>query len=243
MANKGPSAKHLMIDKTNTTIVVVVGLAAFLSTFSLVSSKALFSQRSYQNRVVAKQEQAKKQLQDNIAAVDTLKASYTEFASRSENIIGGSSSEARSPRGGDNGKIVLDALPSTYDYPALISSIEKILKDRNYLITQIGGTDNTATDGVSSSLPGSTPPASSSGSATAKVALPAGVVEMPFEISAKSNYQASIGLLSAFSKSIRPLYVQQLSISAEDNAIVTSLSGKSFFQPEKVLDIRKEVVK
>src|SRR6185436_19057656 len=97
-----------------------------ITVFSLMASRGLLGQRSYQARVINEKGKAVKQLQSNVAATKSLVDSYSNFTSLSSNVLGGN------PRGtgdkdGDNGKIVLDSLPSKYDFPALTTSLEKIL--------------------------------------------------------------------------------------------------------------------
>ena len=237
------STKRLQIDKANSTIVIAVSVAAFATAFSLVSAKSLLARQSYQNKVIAAQEKARDQLQSNIDAIDDLKVKYTEFVNRQENIIKGSSAGS-GERDGDNARIVLDALPSKYDFPALASSLEKILEDRNYRIQTIGGTDNEANlnagQSTDSAVPGSTTPATDT-AATQQTAGSA--VEMPFELGAEGSYQGMIDLLQVFRNSIRPLYVQMLTFTAGDgDAVQIDIQGKTYYQPERTLNITEEVV-
>ena len=127
MANNPLSSKRLQIDKANASMVAFLAVAAFIAVFSLVASKALLSQRSYQSRVIAEKKKALTQLKTNNQAATELVAAYKSFVAAPENIIAGSASGS-GDRDGDNAKIVLDALPSKYDFPALVTSIEKILK-------------------------------------------------------------------------------------------------------------------
>lgn len=216
------STKKIQIDKANTTIVAAVGIAAFLVAFSLVSTKSLLSRRSYQARVITAQEKARDQLKNNIESVDELKIKYSEFVERQENIIGGGR-DGKGDKDGDNAKIILDALPSKYDFPALASSLEKILVDRSYTINNINGTDNEVTYNAQ---------------ASAQVQQP---VEMPFELAASGQYNKIIDLLGVFNKSIRPINITSLKISAGgEDAVQLSIQGKSYFQPERSLTISKE---
>ena len=241
------STKRILISKANSTIVVAVGVAAFVTAFALVASRSLLAKRSYQARVIAAREDARDQLQENIAAVDSLKASYQAFVSRPENIIAGSST-GTGERDGDNAKIVLDALPSKYDFPALAASLEKILTDRNYKIQSIGGTDdelNQNSGGVASDA--SSASSSSSSSSTTPGSSPSQpvgtAVDMPFELGAEGAYTAMIDLLSVSQKSIRPLFVERLTLSADQAGVVRlTVQGKSYYQPEKTLTITEEVV-
>lgn len=247
------STKRLMINKANTTIVVAVAVAASVVMFSLVTAKSLLSKRSYQSRVVAAREKARDQLKDNLDAVGALQTSYEDFASRPENILGGSSA-GTGPRDGDNPKLALDALPSKYDFPALTASLEKIMDERNYVIQSISGIDDEA---LYNSSGGQSPETSSTtatnqssqqvatvdSSAAAQSTTPAGVVDMPFEVAAKGSYASLIDLVKVFQYSIRPMNVQKLVFTADDDGSVTvKVSGKSYYQPAKSLSITEEVV-
>ena len=238
------STKRIMIDKANTTMVVVVSVAAFLTAFSLVASRSLLVKRSYQSRVITAQEEARDQLEQNIESVDALKASYDGFVSRDENLIGGSRT-GDGEQDGDNAKIVLDALPSAYDYPALITSLEKILVDRNYSILDINGTDEEASqNGGESSSDDSGDSAESVSVEIDDSAAVGEAVGMPFELTAEGNFNSIISLLDVFQRSIRPIYIQTLTMSQEDEGknVQLTAQGQSYFQPEKKLDIEYEVV-
>ena len=118
------STKRLAISKANAQMVAVVAVASFVTIFCLVASKAVFSQNRYQARVTTAKEKAHDQLKKNIEAFGSLQTAYKAFDSQSTNIIGGSRPApaimtALTPR------FILDALPSTYDFPALASSLEK----------------------------------------------------------------------------------------------------------------------
>jgi hypothetical protein len=242
------STKRILIGKANTTIVVAVGVAAFVTAFSLVTARSLLAKRSYQAKVITTQEKARDQLKTNIQAVDSLKVAYQTFVDRPENIIGGSTTGA-SDKDGDNAKIVLDALPSIYDFPALATSLEKILTDRNYRITAISGTDNEAT--INPSANGAVNPAQATTAApvtTTTTGTPqqniGAAVEMPFKIGAEGDYTSIVNLLSVLQKSIRPIYIDKLNFSASnENTIQLLVEGRSFYQPEKTLKIEYEVVK
>jgi hypothetical protein len=236
------STKRLQIDKANTTIVIAVGVAAFVTAFALVSARSLLARRSYQARVITAQEKARDQLKENIEAVDDLKEKYQEFVTRQENIIKGNSA-GNGERDGDNAKIILDALPSKYDFPALASSLEKIEKDRNYVVTSLSGIDDEAVHN-SSGLP--TDSSATGVTTTTPTAAPqtAGAsVEMPYELGAKGSYDSMVKLLQAFRDSIRPLHVQQLVFTAdEEGTLELVIKGKSYYQPEQTLKIESEVV-
>lgn len=221
MAKIELSSKRLQISKANLYIVTIVSIACFISIFALTASKTLLSQRSYQAKVIDQKVKAKKQLQANLSARDTLVSQYKSFVGTDSNIIGGST-VGNSDRDGDNAKIVLDALPSKYDYPALATSLEKLMTSSGLTITNIGGTDDELNQSGASGT--STP------------------VEVPFTISFDGKPQNTKDFLSVLQRSIRPIQVQQITITGNDTKLSTNIVAKTYYQPEKVLTIKKEVV-
>jgi cell division protein FtsL len=215
--------KRLLIDKANATMLIFIGVAAFLLVFAIFSAKALLSQSSYQSKVIKEKQKAFKQLQINTKNVDSLVASYGSFASESQNVLGGNPTGS-GPRDGDNPRIVLDALPSKYDYPGLISSIEKVLKEGGYKIESYGGSDDEINQ------------------QNAKVDKPT-PIEMPFPITVNTSFEGAQLFLTTLERSIRPIYVNKLTLTAAQGKIVVSISAKTYYQPEKVLKITKKVVK
>ncbi len=216
------SVKHLQVDKANAVVVASSALAMFVVIFSIVACRALLSQRSYQSRVITAQEAAVKQLHDNVKAVDKLKQSYAQFTGQPTNILGANAS-GPGDSDGDNAKIILDALPSKYDFPALATSLEKILIDRNIKIDSITGTDDEIAQDASHD---STVP-----------------IEMPFSISVTSSYDSLQGLLDIMQRSIRPINIQALSFSGKNSSLQMNLTAATYYLPEKQLIFPTKVIK
>lgn len=220
---KMPSTKRLQIGKANTMILIVVSVAAFVTTFSLVSARALWVKRGFQNRVIEAKEQAADQLKDNIAAVDGLVTAYKEFTARPENVLKGD------PNGtgeldGNNAKIILDALPSKYDFPALTTSLEKLLTDDKFTINSITGTD----DEIAQS--------SSEGTVSSPI-------DIPFQLSASTAPKSLQSLLQLFERSIRPIKIQTILIKSDGTIINVDVVATTSYLPEKLLTITKKEVK
>jgi hypothetical protein len=218
------STKRLAIDKANATLMISLGIAAFIVVFSLVASKSLLDQRSYQSKVISKKKIARTQLDADLKAVDTLNISYQAFAQSSPNVIGGDPNGS-GDRDGENARIVLDALPSKYDFPALATSIDKLLKSNQYVLTNIVGTDDEV---VQSAAQSSGTPAP---------------VEMPFSVDVTTTSSSVKSLMNLFEHSIRPMQVQKMNITGQSDQLKVTINAKTFFQPEKKLDIKDEVVK
>lgn len=223
MAKLELTTKKMQIDKAQATIVGIVAGAVFVTVFSLVSVRSLWTLRNYQARVIDKKTIARDQLQQNEASVKDLVSSYQQFVASQTNIIDGNPAGS-GEKDGDNARLVLDALPSKYDFPALTSSLEKILNDRK-IKGSITGTDDEVAQS-SATLSGSPSP-----------------VEIPFQITTESSYASAQELVAVFERSIRPFNIQKLILSGGASNMNLSLDINTYYQPEKALDIKKEVVK
>ncbi|HSH55223.1 MAG TPA: type 4a pilus biogenesis protein PilO [Candidatus Limnocylindrales bacterium] len=224
MAQGNASLKRIGLNQTNARIVLVTAAAAFLVMFFLVASYALFGQLRYQNKVIGVKKTAVKQLKMNLEARDSLVRSYEAFVSTPQNLIGGQPSGG-GPQDGSNAKLVLDALPSKYDFPALTTSLEQLALEEQLRIQSITGTDDEVTQG-SAQASGTPAP-----------------VEMPFEFSVAGDYNKVQSLIAKLEQSIRPIQVQTTKISGDQNDLTLTVNAKTFYQPEKTLNIATKVVK
>lgn len=225
MAKTASFTKRALITKANSTMVYATAIAAFLIVFSAVASKALVSQAMYQNRVIATKKKALSTLKSDLSAVNSLKDSYKSFVNTPRNVLGGNPA-GTGDQDGDNAKIVLDALPSKYDFPALATSLEKLINSQGLQIQAIGGTDDELAQ------------ASNQESATPQP------IPEPFQIRVTGSYDATRNLLTVFERSIRPVQIQKIEISGDKGgSVTTTIDAQTFYQPEKSLKIRTEVVK
>ena len=217
------NAKRMLIDKANATMLLLIGVTAFIITFTIVGSKVLISQSSYQSRVIKEKNITLKQLKENSTNVNSLKESYKSFAEEKVNILDGNPN-GTGLRDGDNPKIVLDALPSKYDFPGLISSLEVLLKSRGYSVESIGGLDDeVAQQNATSDRPSP--------------------IEIPFPLSVSTNYEGAQNLLTILERTIRPITINQMSVTAISTQLRITINAKTYYQPEKTLKITTKVVK
>lgn len=225
MAQTTGSMKRLAISKASAQIVAIAGIAGFITVFSLVASQALWAQNSYLSRVAGQKSKADKQLQDNLDASDKLVSAYTKFVSQPVNALGGDP-KGSTVKDGDNGTIVLDALPRTYDFPALTASIQKILTDLNLKVTSIAGTDDEVAQQTAASSPTPQP------------------VPMNFSfIVAGANYKSVQAVIDAMQRSIRPIQIDSLSMDGSNSNMQLTVMAHTFYQPPKSLNIKLQVVK
>ena len=218
------SVKRVQIDKSQSRMLVAAAIAAFMLTFALVGGKMLVGQIVYQNKVISAKKDAVRQMKSNIQASSSLMTSYKAFVSTSKNAIGGNPQGA-GPQDGDNAKIVLDALPSRYDFPALTTSLERLLNAQNMTIESISGSDDEVNQQENESSP--SPEA----------------VPVPFQISANGAYASAQSLFDSFDKSIRPLQVQKVQLSGGQNQMFVKIDAQTYYQPGKNFNITKKDVK
>lgn len=217
------STKRFQIDKANATMIAVLAASIFLVVFCIVAGRALLSQRSYQAQVIDKKEKARDQLKSNIEETKTLVTSYKSFTDRPENVLGANPA-GQGEKDGDNAKIILDALPSKYDFPALATSMDKLLGQVGVKGSFSGSDDVIAQEATASS---NNPQ----------------VVDIPVTISADGSLNSIKELINVFEKSIRPIHINTINFSGNDGKMTASITAKTYYQPQKVLTISTEVVK
>lgn len=217
MANN-KSEKRVRLDKDKSQLFIIVSVAAVITVGSIVVARALWSQGNYLQKVAGIKTDAKQQLEENKAAVASLTEAYGTFINQDPNLLGGRK-DGDTDRDGDNGVLVLDALPSSYDFPAVASSLEKLLA--GYSINSIAGTDDSA---AQATLAGGVP------------------VEIPFMLSVRANYEGFKELSGRFNRSIRPIHITSLELSGSNSELDIDILGKTFYQSEHGLQITEEQV-
>ncbi len=225
MAKNEVSSKRLAIDKASAQMVVIIAVTAFVTVFCLMASKAVLSQNQYNSRVMSAKQKAFNQLQDNITAYNDLQKSYEAFNSTSTNVIGGIATGS-GDNDGSNSKIILNALPSTYDFPALASSVEKIITDKGLKVSGITGTDDQVNQQTNTE---------------SSVPQP---VEIPFSFTVdNANYKSVEDLFKALQSSIRPFQIDKVNITGGANDMTVTVDAHTYFQPAKSLKPTTKVIK
>ncbi|HEX5395396.1 MAG TPA: hypothetical protein VFW52_03550 [Candidatus Saccharimonadales bacterium] len=219
--------KGLKSQKAESRLVLIVAAATVISVFCLVSAKTLLGQAMYHKRVIDARHSAVKQLNANVDAANALVQQYQVFQSGNQtNIIGGKNSTDANlkPPDGDNARIVLDALPSHYDFPALISSVAAILSNNGVKDPSVNGTDDSGT--INSSP-------------TAKPE----VTTITLDVKGTTNYKSARSLIKDLERSIRPFDVTKVDIEGSDSNMVVTLTVDTYFQPALTLDLTTKEVK
>src|SRR3989344_5561127 len=199
--------KKADMDKNQTRLIMTVGIATVITIFCLVSTKALLAQASYHRSELAAKRAVIKQLKSNIDTAATLQTQYQAFNSVNPNFIGGKNvtEPNASQPDGDNARLVLNALPSKYDFPALISSVSKILSGAGM-----------ASPGIAARV-NPTP------------------VEITLSLNGVTTYGGAQNLIRDLEGSIRPFNVTTLEFGGSSASISLSAGLSTYFQPAKAL--------
>lgn len=220
------STKRLLISKANKRVVIATSIATFVFIFSAVAANSLIRQAAYQEKVIGERKEALEVAQASLEATQELEVAYTQFNDREMNVIGGNPA-GKSDRDGDNAKIILDALPARYDFPALASSIEKLVVSHGLVFNSMTGNDDAVAQQANESSVSPKP------------------IEMPFEFTVVGSYEAVRALIRDLERSIRPFKVveSEITASSDEGELTLRITGLTYFQPQKNLNVKEEVVR
>lgn len=214
--------KSIELSKDDSTLMAMIAVATIIAVFCLVSAKALLSQASYQRRVINARHAATTQIQANITKGQQLVTQYNNVfqGSSATNVLGGKNTTdpGAVPPDGTNGSIVLDALPTTYDYPALLTSIEKVVTDDGIGSPTIGGTDQSASAN-NTAVPNPQP------------------VKISLTLSGTATYDNVQALVKDLERSIRPFDITHITLSGDESNLVVSINFDTYYQPAKSLNV------
>lgn len=224
------TTKKIKLDKAQATTAGTIAAASFVIVFCLFAIKGLVSQYQYQSRVTSAQQTTVNQLNGDTTAATQLISSYKTFVNKSPNIIGGSTT-GTGAQSGNNAKIILDALPSSYDFPALVTSIGNILSSDGVTVKSIGGTDTSAT--VATGVP-------VVGKAIAPIS---GAVPIPFTVSVTGSYASIQTLINSFQNSVRPISIQTVNLTGTDSNLTADIAAVTYYKNGTGLSLTKETIK
>jgi len=198
-------------------MLAVIATAVVLVVFSLFATKAIVQKGIYQRHVLHARRDVVNTLKSNYTAAQTLVTQYNVFATQDPNMLGGKIDETDN-LDGDNPKIVLDALPSSYDAPALASSVEKILLGKNVTINSIAVTDDPNLSAATSQQNPQPQP-------------------IAFSFIGTTTFASGFQLIQDFERSIRPFDVNSIEIDGSDNQLRLTVNMTTYTQPAKSLDL------
>ncbi len=217
------SIKRVAISKANAQTIIITAAAGFITVFCIVASNYMYSLIGYQNRVIAADKKADSQLKTDVNAESRLVSQYSQFVQQNPTVIGQPTSNTSQLKY-NNATVILDALPSQYDFPALTTMLQKLLTSNNLNLTSLGGQDESAT---MSNSPEANPQA----------------VEIPFSFTISgASYQSIQQLFKNLENSVRPIVIDNISLSGTDSSMNLTVSAHTYYQPKKIFQIKTETV-
>ncbi len=218
---------QIKVDRAQTSLLGITVLATVVTIFSIVSIKALLTQFNFQNNVIGARHTAAKQLRANVQVARQLASQYNDvfIGSSPTNVLGGKNDPSPDaiPPDGDNGRIVLDALPTAYDFPALLTSLSKLMAQDSIGSPSIGGTDQSQT---ANNQPSSTPQASN----------------IDVTINGTAPYKNVQDMIKDLERSIRPFDITKLSLNGSDANMSVAIAVSTYYQPAKTLNLNTKEV-
>lgn len=66
---------------------------------------------------------------------------------------------------------------------------------------------------------------------------------MPFQVQVAGSYASIQSLVDVLQRSIRPFQISTLELSGDESSMTALISGQTFYQPEKSLEITEETIR
>ena len=214
--NKAPAtAKHAQIDKASTQTFAAVTVAAIVVSMSLVLLNILWGTSRFNTKVQGELEIARDALQTNLERVGPLQESFNRFEI-GDNLIPDQEEEKK------NSELVLDALPSKFDFPELAASINNLAEEAGVELSSFNGTDLGSDTSGSSSNPRAQ--------------------EIPFSMRVVGSYSGISKFLRGIENSIRPITVLSIDLTGSSSNLQASVTAETVYQPAVDLTIQKETI-
>lgn len=202
-----PVSRRDKIAKANSTVFIATAVAAVIVVFSVISVRFLWQRKSYNDRVITAKTTARNDLQTNLENLDKL---AEQFPALNESTT-------------TNASTILHALPPTYDYAALATSVEFLARQAGVTLTGGLGEDQ-----------------SSSALTSASVSSPQ---EVPLDLQVTGSYENVVKFVQNLEVSIRPIVVTSANYSGGTAGISARISATTYYQPARNLDVQKEQVR
>jgi len=210
-----PGGKRDLIKKAGSSIFISVAIASVILAFSIVSLRFMFSQMQYNSRVHAAKEESRDTLSKNISKAAALEASYEQL-DLSDNLLLDQGDKM-------NSDVVLDALPSRYDFPALVASMNKLANESGVKLVGFGG-DDLEVEAI----------------ATQPLPEPQEII---FTLSVDGNYSLIENFVKNLDNTIRPMHVEKMRLSGTDSDMTATFNLITYYQPVVDLNLHTRIIK
>jgi len=204
--NNQTTTRREKILKAGSTMFIVVAIASVIVAFSVVSIRFLWAKKSYNDRVIDQKTTARDQAEKNLENLGKLAEQFPALNSSSS-----TSSTA-----------ILHALPPTYDYAALASSIEALAQRSGVSFTGAIGQDDSA-----------------NAVASAATSSP---IEVPLSMQVSGSYESVTSFVKNLELSTRPITVKSITFTGTNAALRATIEATTYYQPTRSLDPTRSTV-
>lgn len=204
--NSKATTRREKILKAGSTVFIAVAVASVLVSFSVVSIRFLWAKKSYYDRVIDKKTVARDQAEKNLVNLGKLAEQFP--------ALNGSTTT--------NSTAILHALPPTYDYAALASSIESLAQRSGVSFTGAIGQDDSANAIANSST-----------------SMP---VEVPLSLQVSGSYESVTAFIKNLELSTRPISVKSVTFTGTNAALRATIEATTYYQPTRNLDSTRSAV-
>ncbi len=193
--------KRQLIKKSGSTVVLAMAVAAIVVAFSLVTINFLWDLSQHNSRVIGEKSAASKILKQNVENIVPLQNNFTVLEA-----------------GETTSATILDALPSKYDFPALATSMESLVKRSGLTLDSFSGDDEE--DGAVQTQTEPVP------------------IEIPFVLSVSGSYANMEKFITNMEVTIRPMKIVRMELKGtDDSAMKATISVVTYYQPATSLEV------
>ena len=204
---KKVDGKRAKIDRANSTVFIAVTISAVIIMFSVMSIRFLWQKKSYNDRVIGAKTKTRASIEENISSLDQLASQFPDLQKRATN----------------NDKTILHALPPTYDYAALVTSMEFLADQSGVKLDSGVGTDQSAT--------------------AIKEQNTSQPQEIALSLNVRGSYEAISKYIDNLERSIRPVIITGADFSGSNGDLKATLTAKTYYQPARSLEVTMEEVR
>lgn len=223
--NKGVALrKRQQIDSSKRTMFIAVAVAAFAVGAALVIAYFLANQIWFHTKIIAAKQDTLSTIKKNIEAVDELKDNI-RVLDTNETLNSSKRDKESSAL-----QVILDALPSKANSDALGASLQLRFAGEvggvvvEALSVDVVDEDDTSGESSSSSDESDSP-------------------SIGFRMTVAGSAKGLKELLARFEKSIRVIKLDSIEIQAGENRLTMVLTGRSFYEPARVIEVGTRVEK
>lgn len=177
--------------------LVITAVVVVVAGFSL---KSLGGRLLLNNEIIAKKSEAQKQITANLAALDSLKREYEDLGPRRT--------------------LIADALPTTPNFPAIVSMTESLSKDSGVKLTNIA-------------------PGTDIGAGPVAGTVSTGPIAYEYTATIRGGYDSFKEFLRNVELSVRPLAIRLMTITGESNSLNVELTIKTYYQKDFDLNLQR----